>query len=148
MGIAILVILVGVGAMAFFSAQNVARAGEASAVGIVTSFGSTAGDSCTPIARFAVKGRSFTASSNTAISPCPVGLGQDVGVIYSAADPASAHIQLGSSFAPYLWLIPLGGALLFLASLIAFVVSAGSIPAGIGLIRDGGKRSKKPATSA
>jgi hypothetical protein len=149
MGIAILVILVGVGAMAFFSAQNVARAGEASAVGIVTSFGSTAGDSCTPIARFAVKGRSFTASSNTAISPCPVGLGQDVGVIYSAADPASAaHIQLGSSFAPYLWLIPLGGALLFLASLIAFVVSAGSIPAGIGLMRDGGKRSKKTATSA
>ncbi len=149
MGIAILVILLGIGAMAFFSAQNLAGAGEAQAVGIVTSFGSTVGDSCTPIARFAVKGKSFTASSNTAISPCPVGLGQDVDVIYSAADPASAaHIQLGSSFTQYLWLIPLGGVLFFLASLIRFVVRAGSIPAGIGLIRDGGARSKKPVTSA
>jgi hypothetical protein len=149
MGIAILVILVGIGAMAFFSAQNLAGAGEARAVGIVTSFGSTAGDSCTPIARFAVKGRSFTASSNTAISPCPLGLGQDVNVIYSAADPASAaHIQLGSSFTQYLWLVPLGGVLVFLASLVAFVVRAGSIPAGIGLIRGGGKRSKKSVASA
>ncbi|MDQ1552392.1 MAG: hypothetical protein QOD50_1814, partial [Actinomycetota bacterium] len=143
-GIAILIILIGVGAMAFFSAQNLAGPGEAKTIGIVTSFGSTSGDSCSPIARFAVKGKSFTASSNTAISPCPVGLGQDVDVIYSAADPATAaHIQLGSSFAQYLWLIPLGGVLFFLASLIAFIVRAGSIPAGIAVIRDGGKRSKK-----
>jgi hypothetical protein len=143
-GIAILIILIGVGAMAFFSAQNLAGPGEAKTIGIVTSFGSTSGDSCSPIARFAVKGKSFTASSNTAISPCPVGLGQDVDVIYSAADPATAaHIQLGSSFAQYLWLIPLGGVLFFLASLIAFIVRAGSILAGIAVIRDGGKRSKK-----
>jgi hypothetical protein len=146
MGIAILVILLGIGAMAFFSAQNLAGPGEAKTIGIVTSFGSTTGNSCSPIARFAVKGKSYTASSNTSISPCPVGLGQDVDVIYSAADPASAaHIQLGSSFAQYLWLVPLGGVLFFLASLTAFVVRAGGMLAGIALMRDGGKRSKKAA---
>jgi hypothetical protein len=146
MVIAILVILLGIGAMAFFSAQNQAGSGEVKTIGIVTSFGSTTGNSCSPIARFAVKGKSFTASSTTVISPCPVGLGQDVDVIYSAADPASAaHIQLGSSFAQYLWLIPLGGILFFLASLVSFIVRAGSILAGIALVRDGGKRSKKAA---
>ena len=149
MGIAILVILIGVGAMAFFSAQNQAGAGEVKTIGIVTSFGSTTANSCTPVARFAVKGRSFTASSNAAISPCPLGLGQDVDVIYSAADPsAAAHIQLGSSFAQYLWLAPLAGVLLFLASLTAFVVRAGSILGGIALIRDGGKRSKTPTPAS
>ena len=149
MGIAILVILIGIGAMAFFSAQNLAGPGEVKTIGIVTSFGSTTANSCTPVARFAVKGKSFTASSNTAISPCPLGLGQDVDVIYSAADPASAaHIQLGSSFAQYLWLMPLAGVLLFLASLTAFVVRAGSILAGIALIRGGGKRSTTPVPAS
>jgi hypothetical protein len=149
MGIAILVILLGFGAMAFFSAQNLAGPGEVTTIGIVTSFGSTAGNSCTPVARFAVKGKSFTANSNTSISPCPVGLGQGVDVIYSAADPASAaHIQLGSSFAQYLWLVPLAGVLFFLASLTVFVVRAGSIVAGIALIRDGGKRSTRSAPGA
>jgi hypothetical protein len=148
MGIAILVILLGVAAMVFFSAQNLAGAGEVKTIGIVTSFGSSVGNSCTPIARFAVKGRSFTASSNTAISPCPVGLGQDVDVIYAAADPASAaHIQLGSSFVQFLWLIPVAGVLFFLASLTAFIVRAGSIVAGIALIRAGGARPKKPAAA-
>jgi hypothetical protein len=146
MGVAILVILIGVSAMALFSAQNLAGTGEVKTIGIVTSFGSTTGNSCTPIARFAVKGTSFTASSNTAISPCPVGLGQDVDVIYSAADPASAaRIQLGPSLAQYLWLLPAAGVLFFLASLTAFVVRAGSILAGIALIRDGRKRSKARA---
>ena len=149
MGIAILVILIGVAAMAFFGAQNQAGAGEVKTIGIVTSFGSTSSNSCTPVARFAVKGKSFTASSNTAISPCPLGLGQDVDVIYSAADPSSAaHIQLGSPFAQYLWLMPLAGVLLFLASLTAFVVRAGSILAGIALVRDGGKRSKTPVPAS
>jgi hypothetical protein len=149
MGIALLVILIGIGAMAFFNAQSLAGAGEIKTTGIVTSLGSTTGNSCTPIARFAVKGRSLTANSNTAITPCPVGLGQDVDVIYAAADPASAaRIQLGTSLTQYLWLIPLLGGLFFLASLTTFVVRAGSIVAGIRLIRDGGKRSKEPVSAA
>ena len=146
MGIAILVLVVGLGAMAFFSAQNFAGAGEGSTTGIVTSLGSTVGNSCTPIARFAVRGKSFTANSSAAVTPCSVGLGQDVTVIYSAADPASAaRIQLGGSLTQYLWLVPLLACLAFLACLTMFVVRAGSIVNGIALIRDGGTRTRKPA---
>lgn len=149
MGIAILVILIGIGAMAFFTAQSLAGPGEIKTAGIVTSLGLSSGDSCTPIARFAVKGKSFTANVNTAITPCPVGLGQDVDVIYTAADPASAaRIQLGSSLTQFLWLIPLLGSLFFLASLTTFVVRAGSIVGGIRLVRDGGRPSKKPVPAA
>jgi hypothetical protein len=145
MGIGIIVIVIGIAAMAFFGAQSLAAAGELKTTGIVTSLGLTTGNSCTPIARFAVKGRSFTADSNTAINPCPVGLGQDVDVIYATADPASAaRIQLGTSLTQYLWLLPLLGGLFFLASLAIFVVRAGSILAGIALVRDGGKRAAKP----
>ena len=145
MVIALAISLVGICAMVFFSTQSLAGAGEMKTTGIVTSFGSTAGNSCTPVARFAVKGRSFTASSNTAISPCPFGLGQDVDVIYSTANPASAaRIQLGTSLSQYLWVLPLLGGLFFLACLTTFVVRAGSIVAGIGLIRGGTSESKEP----
>ncbi len=149
MGIGIIVIVIGIAAMAFFGAQNLAGAGEMKTTGIVTSLGPTAGNSCTPIARFAVKGRSFTADSNTSINPCPVGLGQDVDVIYAAADPASAaRIQLGTSLTQYLWLLPLLGGVFFLASLTIFVVRAGSIVAGIRLVRAGSGKSKEPVPTA
>jgi hypothetical protein len=146
MGIAILVLVIGLGAMAFFSAQTLAGAGEGSTTGIVTSLGSTAGNSCTPIARFAVRGKSFTANSSAAVTPCSVGLGQDVNIVYSAADPAgAARIQLGGSLAQYLWLVPLLAFLTFLACLTMFLVRAGSIGGGMALIRDGGSQTRKAA---
>jgi hypothetical protein len=149
MVLALLVILIGIGGMAFFGAQSQAGAGEVKTIGIVTSLGSTTDNSCTPIARFAVKGKSFTANSNTSITPCPVGLGQDVDVIYTSADPAAAaRIELGGSFTQYLWLLPLLGALLFLASLTTFIVRAGSVAKGVRLIRDGRKRPKRRVTGA
>jgi hypothetical protein len=94
------------------------------------------------VARFAVDGTSYTARSRAGISPCPVGLGQNVDIVYSAKDPAStARVQIGTSLAQFAWLIPVLGGLLFLASLFTFVVRAGSVAAGIALVRDGRRRS-------
>jgi hypothetical protein len=149
MGIALLAILIGIGAMVFFSTQSLAGPGELKTTGIVTSLGPTAGNSCTPIARFAAGGQSLTANASAALTPCPVGLGQDVDVIYSASDPASsARIQLGSSITQYLWVVPVLGLLFFIGSLITFVVRAGSIAAGIRLLRAGGAKPKEPGEAA
>jgi hypothetical protein len=141
LGAGILIVLLGLGLLAATSSMTAMASGDARGNGIVTSLGSTAHGSCTPIARFAVAGTSYTANSKTAISPCPVGLGQTVDVIYSVANPESAaRVQMGSSFAQFAWLVPVLGGLLFLGSLFVFIVQAGSITGGIALIRDGGKR--------
>jgi hypothetical protein len=148
LGAGILIVLVGLGLMAGASSSTAVASGEARGSGVVTSLGSTAHDSCTPIARFAVGGKSYTAISRTAISPCPVDLGRTVDVIYSVANPEStARVQLGSPFAQFAWLVPVLGGLLFLGSLFVFIVKAGSIVGGIALIRDGRKR-RTPATDA
>jgi hypothetical protein len=145
MAIAVLLILVGIGAVAFFSTQSLAGPGELETTGIVTSLGSTTDNSCTPIARFAAEGKSLTADANTAVTPCPVGLGQDVNVIYSAANPASsARIQLGSPLTQYLWVVPVLGFLFFLSALTTFVVRAGSIASGIRLLRQGRGKTGEP----
>jgi hypothetical protein len=149
MGAGIVFIVIGLAVIGFMSANNSVGAGEITSTGIVTSLGSTADNSCTPVARFAVSGKSFTANSSVEISPCPVGLGQTVNVIYSAADPAGdARIEIGAGITPFLWLIPVLGAIVFIASLWTFILRAGSIAAGIALVRDGNKRSKKPAAAA
>jgi hypothetical protein len=138
---AIIVILLGVAAMAFFSLANSVSAGDVKTNAIVTSLGATSGNSCTPIARFAVAGRSYTAKSSVAISPCPIGLGESVSVVYSAANPASAaRIEVGSSATGFLWLIPIIGGLVFVGGLITFTIRAGSIVAGVALLRDRSER--------
>jgi hypothetical protein len=143
MWIGVAILVVGLVATGLASADLFAGPGEAKASGIVTSLGSTADDSCAPIARFAVTGRSYTANA-AAVSPCPVGLGQAVDVFYTQANPgADAHISLGGGIMQYLWVIPLLGGVVLIGSLWAFIVGAGSIPAGVALIRDGRKRSKE-----
>jgi hypothetical protein len=139
---AIIIILLGVAAMVFFSLANTVSAGDVKTNAIVTSLGATTSTSCTPIARFAVAGRSYTASSSTAISPCPIGLGESVDVIYSAANPALvARIEVGSSATQYLWLIPILGGLVFVVGLVTFIIRAGSILGGIALFRAGRRSS-------
>ena len=71
--------------------------------------------------------------------------GQTVDVVYSAANPASnARIEIGTGITQFLWVLPVLGALLFFGSLWTFILRAGSIAAGIALVRDGSKRSKMP----
>jgi hypothetical protein len=138
------VVVIGAVAMVLVSANIFAASGEAKASGIVTSLGATANNSCAPIARFAVTGRSYTADA-AAVSPCPVGLGQTVDIFYSAADPAAdAHIVIDQGVTQYLWAVPLLGAILFVVSIGMFIVRAGSLATGIALIRDGNKRAKRP----
>ena len=146
MAAAIVLILLGVAAMVFFSLQSSVGAGEAQTNAIVTSLGVTSANSCTPVARFAVAGKSYTASSSAAISPCPIGLGESVSVVYSAANPASeARIEVGSPITQYVWLIPILGVLIFAGGLIAFILRAGTLAAGIALLRDGRTRTVEPA---
>jgi hypothetical protein len=69
-----------------------------------------------------------------------------VDIFYSPADPGTdGHIVIGSGISQYAWAIPLLGALLFIGSLVTFIVRAGSIAGGIALVRDGNKRSKRTA---
>jgi hypothetical protein len=145
MWIGIVIVVIGFVVTGLMSANIFSGPGQLKASGIVTSLGSTADNSCTPIARFAVTGRSYTASAS-AVSPCPVGLGQSVDIFYSPADPGTdGHIVIGSGISQYAWAIPLLGALLFVGSLVTFIVRAGSIAGGIALVRDGNKRSKRTA---
>ena len=144
MWIGVAIVVIGLVVMGLVSANIFTGAGEAKASGIVTSLGSTANNACAPIARFAVTGKSYTAGA-AAVSPCPVGLGQTVDIIYSAADPAAdAHIAIGTGLTQYLGVIPLLGVFLLASSIGLFTVRAGSIAGGIAVIRDGKKRSKKP----
>jgi hypothetical protein len=148
MAAAVIIILLGIAAMMFFSLQSTVGAGEAKTNAIVVSLGSTSGNGCTPIARFAVAGKSYTANSSSSISPCPIGLGESVNVVYSASDPASAaRIEVGSSLAQYLWPIPIVGGLVFVGALITFIVRAGSIIAGVTILREGRASSKEPAVA-
>jgi hypothetical protein len=133
---ALIIILLGVAAMVFFSLASSVSAGDVKTNAIVTSLGATTSTSCKPIARFAVQGRSYTANSSAAISPCPIGLGESVDVIYSAANPSSAaRIEVGSDATQYLWLIPILGGLVFVVGLVMFIIRAGSIVAGVALLR-------------
>jgi Protein of unknown function (DUF2510) len=121
MGLGVAIIVIGLVVIALMSAFGSVGTGELKASGIVTSLGATSDNACTPIARFAVEGRSYTANSATGISPCPVGLGQTVDIVYSATDPAAdARIDIGTGITQFLWLLPVLGALVFLGSLWAF----------------------------
>jgi hypothetical protein len=145
---AVILILVGIGATVISQLQSSPGTGEVRTNAIVTSLGATTGNGCTPVARFAVAGKSYTANSSSAITPCPIGLGENVSVVYSAANPASAaRIEVGSSATQYLWMISIVGGLLLVAGLIVFIVRAGSFVNGIALIRAGRPREEEPAAA-
>lgn len=149
MVIAVGVIILGVAAMVVLSLQSSAGPGQATTTGIVTSLGNTSAGSCTPIARFAVAGKSYTTGLAAAISPCPIGLGQSVDVVYRAAGPATgATIDPGDSVGQFLWMVPIAGGLVFVGGLIVFIIRAGSIVAGVKLLRSGRDRTKRTAAAS
>jgi hypothetical protein len=139
--VGVVILVIGFAVIGIMGAVNSPAAGEVKASGIVTSLGSASGNACVPIATFAVTGKSYTANSSVSIAPCSVGLGQTVDVVYSAANPASnARIEIGTGITQFLWVVPVLGALVFFGSLWTFILRAGSIAAGIALVRDGSKR--------
>jgi hypothetical protein len=145
---AVILIVIGVGATVLTPLLSSPGAGEVRTNALVTSLGATTANSCTPVARFAVAGKSYTANSSVAISPCPIGLGESVSVVYAAANPASAaRIEVGSSVTQYLWLISIVGGLVFVAALIIFIIRAGSLVGGITLLRDGRRREAEPVAA-
>jgi Protein of unknown function (DUF2510) len=146
--IAVILIVVGIGATVLAPIFSAPGAGDVRTNALVTSLGTTTGNSCTPVARFAVAGKSYTANSSAAISPCPIGLGESVNVVYSAANPASAaRIEVGSSVTQYLWLISIFGGLTFVVGLIIFIIRAGSFVGGIAILRDGRRREEAPVAA-
>lgn len=148
MGIGLVILLFGLGFWGVTSMASSVGAGEAKASGIVTSLGSTAGNTCTPVATFAVVGRSFT-TKGVSSSPCAVSLGQSVDVDYVVADPASgAHLETGSSLIQFVWLVPIVGGLVFLGALVSFIARAGSVRAGLASIRRDRRAANAPLVAA
>jgi hypothetical protein len=131
------IILVGAALVFFMAQQPVAPTGQVETLGIVTSLGASNGE-CTPTARFAAGSGSYTASIATAISPCTFQLGESVSVVYSPANPdSSGRIVVPDLLQEYLWVVSVIGLAVVLVSLLVFVFGAGSLAAGIAIVRDG-----------
>lgn len=123
-----IVIVLGLGIFGYLTYQAMPEPGEGIADAVVTDLGasssSNGGQTCAPVARFAVAGKSYTASTSTAVTSCPVSLGQSVKVIYDVKAPStSGRIQVAGPFANLVGLIPLTGLIVFIASLIVFMRS-------------------------
>jgi hypothetical protein len=137
MVVGLLFVLVGVALIFISTAQNNPPGGELKANGIITSLGSPK-VGCSPIARFAAVGGSYTTAPGAAISPCPVGLGQSVNVFYSRSHPGTTGtISSLSSISTIDWAVTGIGALLLLGSAVVFIARAGSVSRGVAVIRDG-----------
>jgi hypothetical protein len=146
--IGLALILVGAALIVMLGLANPAGAGEAEAMGVVTSLGSTGG-ACAPVAHFAGGGGSFSTTAPAAISPCPFGLGQSVEVVYTTANPASSgRILVPSPVQQYAWVVPVLGVVVFLVSIVIFVIRAGSVGAGFAAIRGGESRRRRRAVDA
>lgn len=137
MVVGLLFILVGVALIFISTAQNNPPSGELKANGIITSLGSP-NVGCSPIARFAAVGGSYTTAPGAAISPCPVGLGQSVNVFYSRTHPGTTGtISSPSSISTLDWAVTGIGVLLLIGSGVLFIARAGSVSRGVAVIRDG-----------
>ena len=148
MGTGIVFIAIGLGLMFFAGQSSTPAAGQIKTVGIITNL-NTSGGACDPTARFAGQGGSYQANAGISVSPCPFQLGEAVDVVYTASDPASTgHIAVPNAISQYFFLIPILGGIVFIASLITFIVRAGSIVGGIALIRDGNKRRRRSTATA
>jgi hypothetical protein len=135
--VGLLFILVGVALIFISTAQNNPPSGELKANGIITSLGSPK-VGCSPVARFAAAGGSYTTAPGAAISPCPVGLGQAVNVFYTVSHPGTTGtISSPSSISTIDWAVTGIGVLLVIGSGILFIARAGSVSRGVAVIRDG-----------
>jgi hypothetical protein len=133
----LLFIVVGAALIFMATVQNNPPSGELKANGIVTSLGSpTVG--CSPIARFAAAGGSYTTPIGAAMSPCPVQLGQSVNVFYTMQHPGTTgQISTPSSISTIDWAVSGIGAVLLIGSFILFIARAGSVSKGVAVIRGG-----------
>jgi hypothetical protein len=141
-------ILIGAGLIVVLGLLSPAGTGQAQTMGIVTSLGSASG-ACSPIAHFAGAGGSFSTTTPAAMSPCPFGLGQTVEVVYSTANPSSSgRILVPGLLQQYAWAIPVLGVVVFLVSIVIFLIRAGSVGAGMAVIRGDGSRRRRRAVDS
>ena len=148
MFVGLLFVVIGLVAISFLGAQGSVGAGEAKVPGVVTSVNSStstdssgsSSTSCTPLAKFAVGGKSYQAGTSIGVSPCGYQVGQSVDVIYTKADPSTSHVVVSSGPVMFLWIFPIVGLIAFFGSLWTFIKRAGSIAGGIALIFNGRKR--------
>ena len=147
--VGVIIILLGVGGMYYLSLSSGAvAAGHVKTVGIVTELQSTS-QGCVPSARFAAVGGSFIAHSAGTLTPCPFSLGETIDVSYAKGSPSSTgQIIVPDPLLQYVWGVPAIGGVVFLASLFIFIMRAGSIVAGITLIRDGNIRRRRSTADA
>ena len=118
----LVIIVLGVALVLFFSAQNSVHAGEVKTSGTVSSH-SGFGSSCVPVVEFTVDGTTYRASDGTGGSCTSDFVGSSVDVIYSAADPEhSGRYDFGNPIESFDILLPVLGIVIFVSSAAAFVV--------------------------
>ena len=142
------IILIGAAVMFFVGQQSSAAVGQTQTLGIITALGSS-GASCSPTARFAAGSESYTAGTGSAVSPCQFQLGQSVSVVYSPGNPkSSGRIVVPDLLQVYSWIAPVIGVVVLVVSVLVFVFGAGSIAAGLAIMRDGRRNSSGRRSSS
>jgi hypothetical protein len=101
---------------------------------------------CRPVAELTVDGTSYTATTGYSAAPCEWTPGQTVTVIYHPAHvQETARVVASGGVMIMAFLFPALGAVMIVAGVGAFMLRAGSIAAGIVLIRQGLKARRMPA---
>ena len=114
------------------------RAGSVHAQATVTNVQVNSKGNCSPVAELTVGGTAYTVRSNVSQSPCPYMKGEKVEVTYHPTDPAATAAFTPSGFyKTFLTFAPWIGVLVIAGGVWTFIKRAGSIAAGIFLLRKG-----------
>ncbi|WP_422759040.1 DUF2510 domain-containing protein [Paenarthrobacter sp. C1] len=114
------------------------RAGTLHAQATVVNVQVDAKGNCSPVAELVVDGTSYAVHSNVSEKPCPYMKGEKIDVTYHPADiQATATIPPSGFFKTFLTFAPWIGVLVIAGGVWTFIKRAGSIAAGIFLLRKG-----------
>lgn len=114
------------------------RAGTLHAQATVVNVQVDAKGNCTPIAELVVAGTPYTVHSSVSQKPCPYMKGEKIDVTYHPDDiAATATIPPSGFFKTFLTFAPWLGVLAIIGGVWTFIKRAGSIAAGIFLLRKG-----------
>lgn len=119
------------------------RAGTIHTQGTVARISIDSKGQCSPVAEFVVDGKTYTVNSGLSEKPCPYIKGSKIDVTYHPSDvTATATIPPTGFFKTFLTFAPWIGILAIVAGAWTFILRAGSIAAGIVLLRKGFRARK------
>jgi hypothetical protein len=117
----LVILVLGVALVLFFSAQHAVGPGDAKTHGTVTDHQGF-GSNCKPVVQFKAGGTTYTAVDSVGGSCASDFVGENVDVIYSVANPSSTgRFDLGNPVESFDLLVPLLGVVVFIGALLTFV---------------------------